>query len=68
MGTGHVRVGFFLRGADTSPSEALSLFVETGRGRTRFKDERVLYAGTEAPEAIAMLERLLTSARRTLTQ
>jgi 2OG-Fe(II) oxygenase superfamily len=62
VGSEHVRpicVGFLLRGADTSPSEALSLFVETGRGLTRVRDERVLYAGTEAPEAVSMLERLL---------
>jgi hypothetical protein len=62
VGSESVRVGFTLRGGDTSPSEALSLFVETGRGRARVRDERVLYAGTEAPEAIAMLERLLAIA------
>jgi 2OG-Fe(II) oxygenase superfamily len=59
VGAEHVSVGFLLRGADTSPSEALSLFVETGRGLARVRDERVLYAGTEAPEAVSMLERLL---------
>lgn len=62
MGTEKVRVGFLLRSADTSPSEALSLFVTSGRGRSRHREERVLYPGTEAPEAAALLGRLLTRA------
>jgi 2OG-Fe(II) oxygenase superfamily len=59
VGNEHVYVGFLLRNSDTSPSEALSLFVKIGKGFLRFRDERVLYSGTEAPEAVAMLERLL---------
>ncbi len=54
----NVRVGFLLRG-DAPPTEAVSLFVERGRAAARASDHRIVYAGTEAPEAVALLERLL---------
>jgi len=56
-----VRVGFVLRG-DVSPSEALSLFVERGRGKTVSRDERQVFSGTGEAEVIALLERLLAGA------
>ncbi len=58
-----LRVGFKLRG-DREPAEAVALFVSSPGAY----DERIVYAGTEAPEATALLERLLsavTRARRT---
>jgi hypothetical protein len=57
-------VGFLLRGGDVSPSEALSLFVETGRGKTRSLDERLVLPGTGEVEAAALLERLLSAGAR----
>jgi hypothetical protein len=55
---GAKRIGFMLRG-DTSPAEALSLFVERGRGKTKSLDERQLFPGTGESEARALLGRLL---------
>lgn len=51
------RVGFALGGAEVSPSEALTLFVE----RKRTREERPLFPGTGEAEATALLGRLLAS-------
>lgn len=59
-----VRVGFLLQGSEVSPSEALSLFVDTGRGASSARTERVLVPGTGEAEASALLGRLLAEARR----
>lgn len=62
-----VRIGFLLRGRDAAPSEALSLFVETGRGAAKSVSRRSLPPGAGERETIALLRRLLarTASART---
>jgi hypothetical protein len=54
-----VRVGFALRGATVAPGDAVRLFVETGRGRTRETSFRHLPPGADETQARAVLRRLL---------
>jgi hypothetical protein len=54
-----VRVGFLLRGPETPPAEALSLFVERGRGKTKSMALRAVPAGADERETVALLRRLL---------
>ena len=54
-GEERLRVGFVLRGPDTDPSEALSLFVATGGKRKK----RVLPTNVDEETADAILRRLL---------
>ena len=59
------RIGFLLRGAtDARPEDALSLFVETGRGAARTMLRRTLPPGAGERETIAFLRRLLARALR----
>jgi hypothetical protein len=57
------RVGFRIRGG-VSPSEAVSLFVERGRGAGRVHEERVVYAGMEVRDAVSLLARMLAGPPR----
>ncbi len=66
LGTTSVRVGFRLRGAETAPAQALSLFVETGRGggaSGKSIVRRAVPAGAGEKETVARLRRLLVAAR-----
>jgi hypothetical protein len=58
-----VRVGFSLRDATVAPGEALRLFVETGRGRTRETSFRHLPPGGDQTQAGALFRRLLRGSR-----
>jgi hypothetical protein len=63
LGGAPVRVGFMLRGPQTAPAEALSLFVETGRGETKSTSRRNVPPGAGERETGALLRRLLARAR-----
>ena len=54
-----VRVGFLLRGPETAPAEALSLFVETGRGATASTSRRLVRPGAGKRETGGLLRRML---------
>ena len=53
-----IRVGFRLLGSDTPSTEAVQLFVETGRGAVR-RAERGVPSGTDERKAATILRRLL---------
>ncbi len=59
-----LRVGFVLRGPETPPAEALSLFVETGRGSARRTKRKAVPAGAGEKETSALLRRLLSRSGR----
>lgn len=63
LGEKPVRVGFALRGPDSAPSTALSLFVETGSGASRSTLQRAVPPGADERETTALLRRLLARAR-----
>jgi hypothetical protein len=63
-GRGLVRVGFSLRGSAVSPAEAVRLFVETGRGSTKNRAERVIPSGADGARVLALLKRLLKVSSR----
>jgi hypothetical protein len=65
LGAAQARVGFRLLGPDAPLSEALSLFVETGRGATKATLQRNLPPEATERETIALLRRLLTRAATT---
>jgi hypothetical protein len=56
--TERVRIGFRIDD-NVHPAEALKLYVERGTLDRWSYEDRVLYTGTEAPEATALLEHLL---------
>lgn len=58
------RVGFTLRGASVRPSEAVRLFVETGRGATRARAQRLVPSGADGRRVLALLEQMLKTAAR----
>jgi len=64
LGTASVRGGFLLRGPETPTAEALSLFVETGRGKTKSIVRRAVPAGASERETVLRLHRLLVAAQR----
>jgi len=64
LGGASVRVGFLLRGPETPPAEALSLFVETGRGEKKSVARRAVPPGAGERETVARLHRLLLAAHR----
>lgn len=59
------RVGFVLCGPHTAPAEALSLFVETGRGTTKSTSRAMVPPGASEGQTGALLRRLLTKRRKT---
>jgi hypothetical protein len=59
LGAGRGRVGFHLRGPEVDVSEALSLFVESGRGRAATRKERLVPLGAGERETFAIVRRLL---------
>jgi hypothetical protein len=59
-----VRAGFCLRGRPVPPSEALRLFVESGRGSGKTIAQRPLPLGAAEAQAIALFRRLLALAAR----
>ncbi|RYE78024.1 MAG: 2OG-Fe(II) oxygenase [Myxococcales bacterium] len=59
-----VRVGFLLRGAETPPAAALSLFVERGRGAAKSVARRDVPPGADEEETASCLHRLLVEAHR----
>jgi hypothetical protein len=61
-----VRVGFVLRGPDTAPAKALSLFVETGRGATKSTSARIVPPGADERETATLLRRLLARASKSI--
>jgi hypothetical protein len=60
---GPVRVGFRLQGSDTSPAEALTLFVETGRGSTRSTSTCRIPPAAGERQTGALFRRLLARAQ-----
>ncbi len=58
-----VRVGFQLRGGKVPLGDALSLFVETGTGRTRSRTEGAVPAGATEKVTIGILRRLMGRGR-----
>ena len=52
------RVGFTLRGTSVAPGNAVSLFVERGRGATKKTTRRVLPSGAEPSEVLALFREL----------
>jgi hypothetical protein len=58
-----VRVGFRVGGPGTPPSDALSLFVETGRDQARMTAECTVPPGAGERETGALFRRLLARAR-----
>jgi hypothetical protein len=54
-----VRVGFLLHGPPTAPAEALSLFLEGGRGETRSTSRLRVPAGAGERATVTLLRRLL---------
>lgn len=64
LGGTPVRVGFTLRGPGVAPSEALGLFVETGRGQARTTSRRSVPPGAGERQTAALLGRLLDRVRR----
>lgn len=60
------RVGFSLRGSSASalPADAVRLFVETGRGGAKTRAERVVPAGADGPDVLALLKRLTKASAR----
>jgi 2OG-Fe(II) oxygenase superfamily len=59
-----VRVGFVLGRPKVGPAEALSIFVETGRGASKSITRRLVPAGAGERETAALLRRLLARAVR----
>ena len=59
LGGATIRVGFSLRGPQIAPAEALSLFVETGRGKTASTSQRIVPPGAGERETARLLGRLL---------
>ncbi|HSO36725.1 MAG TPA: 2OG-Fe(II) oxygenase [Labilithrix sp.] len=64
LGGAPVRVGFVLRGPQTAPAEALSLFVESGRGATASTSRRTVPPGAGERQTAALLRRLLARVPR----
>ena len=64
FGGAAVRVGFRLRGGETSPAEALTLFVETGRGSTMTASTGRVPPGADERRAAALFRRLLARSQR----
>ncbi len=59
-----VRVGFLLRGPKTAPAEALSVFVETGKGAARSIAARRVPSGADEEETGDLLQGLLHRRQR----
>lgn len=59
VGAARARVGFHLRGPEVDVSEALSLFVEQGRGAKATRKERLVPLGAGERETVAIVTRLL---------
>jgi len=60
---GPARIGFELRGPEVSPSGALSLFVETGRGKARMTRKKTVPPGASERQAGRLLAQLLAQIR-----
>lgn len=57
-----VRVGFTLRGLEVAATAALSLFVETGSGRSKSTSRSTVPPGAEEKETVVILRRLFARA------
>ncbi len=62
-GRAPVRVGFLLSGPSTPPAQALSLFVETGRGQAKSMSRRIVPPGASERETRTIFRRLLARAQ-----